>query len=167
MGLLTLHELSIFGQGDSQCGTQPTLSAGEQATCCPGVGWVVYDMSESPTGICQRASGDTAAPAPTTLPSAPLERVEALRRQLDERREAFEAKRHQETLEQLQWRMAAGRVEAQQRAVAARGQAKIDAENAKLRAQREAREAAERQETQKKLLGVGAALLVAYLAFSK
>lgn len=167
MGLLTLHELAVFGQGDSQCGTQPTLSTGEQATCCPGVGWVVYDTSESPIGICSRAAGGPSSTPSAELPAAPLARVEALRRQLEERREAFEAKRHQETLEQLQWRMAAGRVEAGQRAVAAREQAKRDAETAKLRAQREAREAAERAETQKKLLyGAGAALL-AYLAFSR
>lgn len=169
MGLLTLHELAVFGQGtDTQCGTRPELSTGEQATCCPGVGWVIYDMSESPVGICTRASGgDSGAPSAEPLPSAPLERVEALRRQIEEQREAFEARRHQETLEQLKWRMAAGRVEGAQRAAAAREQAKADAEMAKLRAEREAREKREAQELQKKLLyGAGAALL-AYLAFSK
>jgi len=165
MGLLTLHELAFFGQGDTQCGTQPTLSVGEQATCCPGAGWVIYDMAESPTGICERASGSV-APA-TTLPSAPLERVEALRQQIEARREAFETKRHQDMLEQLQLRMVAGRVEGQQRAIAARSQAQADAETAKLRAASAVRTAKEQQETQKKLLGIGAALLAAYLVFSR
>lgn len=129
------------------CGPEPELAAGEKRTCCPGIGWVVYDVAPLGKTICQAAAEEAgvAPPSDDSASSDPFERVRALEAQLEQEREEFEERRFQEQVQAAQLRAVIRRIQAQK-------DAKERAELAKLKAQREAREAKERSERNKALL---------------
>jgi len=130
------------------CGPEPELAAGEKKTCCPGIGWVVYDVAPLGKTICQAAAeeaGIATSDDSSTDSEDPFANVRALEAQLEQEREEFEERRFQEQVQAAQLRAVIRRVRAQK-------DAKERAELAKLKAQREAREAKERSERNKALL---------------
>lgn len=169
MGVLTMHDLfnhkrrprvhsSGLGQGESTCGPKPNLAAGERATCCPGVGWVVFDMAESEIGICTRAKGDDQdQTASVSTAASPLERVAQLRRELERRRELLEEEQHQRAIQELQLRSTLTKIQSVQEQESARVAAQERAEIARLKIDSERRSS----EETKKLLTYGAIALVA------
>lgn len=176
MGLLTISDLSGLGQA-SECGPKPGLGPGEKAQCCPDVGWVVYDQSESPYALCERAkavaTGESAAPE--TAGSA-LERslqrieaqrmaaeaeLEARRQEIEERRAALEERRFQQ---QLQSALLKARLKATQ-AAKARSPEVLAAKAAAARAAAAAAEARAAAERRKNLTYAAVAALAAKLLF--
>lgn len=163
MSFLNLSQLGALGQ--SECGPAPGLGPGEEKVCCPELGWVVYDSSESPYGICERAAAQVAGDAaqgagPPT--SDPLERVRRLRSELEEKRQQREEEAHQQRLQELQLRFVLGRMQSIQERAQAKVRAKEAAEAARIKAAAEAK----RREQAKKVLGWGAAALAAAKLFS-
>lgn len=160
MGVLTLDQLTGLGQGGfaNDCGPQPTTSIGETAVCCPNVGWVIYDLSESPYAICERAAalasggGGGGADVPTSD-----DPIEARRLALEARRMELEERQFQQQLQLALMRGQLSRAQAAQAAEEAKERAKRQAELAKIQAKLEA----ERQEKNKKLLTYGAFALAA------
>lgn len=159
--------MSGLGQG-SPCGPQPSLSSGERAQCCPELGWVIYDLTESEFGLCERAAaasaGGGAAPS-AGIPSArtaedPFAAVEARRQALEERREAAEEARFQAMLQEAQLRRILSQAKSIQKAEAAERRAAQQAEIATRRAKLAAAEARRRSAQAKQLIGWG---LIAYV----
>jgi len=162
-----MTQLGALGQAD--CGTAPGLGPGENKVCCPKLGWVVYDSAESPYGICERAAaagsgggggGGSSSPAPASTGDAVLDRVAALRRSIEERRNAREEQDFERQKQELQLRFVLGRMQAVQAAEQARVAA-IEAGKAAERARRaKALADAARAKRDKKIATWGAVALV-------
>ena len=163
---MSFFEMSQLGAlGNSPCGPDPTPNPGETAVCCPNVGWVLFGSGEPQYGICERAeaqatgqsSGGTSIPAD----ASPMERVEAMRAALEERRNARDEEEHQRMLAEVQLRFVMGRMQAVQRSEQARVAAEAAAQAAAAKRRRDAEEKRLRDERNKKLLMAGAVGLVA------
>ena len=158
---------SLSGLGaDSECGSVPQLQAGENKTCCPGIGWVIYDSSESPYGICERARAHTPSatkPSSSSAPlsSDPIQRVEEMRQRIDARREAQDEERFQRTKQEMQLRFIMGQMNAIQAQEAAKLAAKQAAEAARLRAEAKRRADERKAKRNKRLLIGGVAAVFA------
>lgn len=159
-GLYGLRGLGA--DAETPCGPAPELQPGEQAQCCPNVGWVVFSLGESQYGLCERAraaagiadsSGSTASTDP--LPTDPAARVAELQRRLDERRAAADETRFEQQKQEIQLRFVAGQMQAVQAQEAARQHAMAVAESTRLRAAAEDRQAKLQAEKTKQLLIVG------------
>ena len=155
MGLLTVSDLTGLGQTTLECGEKPGLGPGEKAMCCPGIGWVIYDASESEYALCERARGYMGTDSSGAVVSDDLE---ARRAALEERRSALEEQRHQEAMETIKMRFALAQVEAQKRAIEEAQSAERRRKIAKL----EAEETARRQE---KYTKVAIAAVLGYTAY--
>lgn len=161
----TIASMSGLGQiaaDDSPCGPKPGLGPGEYAQCCPDLGWVIYDAYESSYGLCERARGSASGDDTTSDPSSPLARVDELKRQIDARRAEFEDRQHQQKLAEMQLRMALTRMSA----IEAQRQAQIQAEQAAEAARVKAAADARQREQTNKVLGWGAAALIAAKALA-
>ena len=140
MSQLTITELKRFLTGlgqdsSSPCGPQPATSIAERATCCPSVGWVVYDTSESSIGICERAAGGGGSSGSDSDASlSPSDRVLELERRLEERRAALEEKEFQSALETARIKAMVRSVDAAEAARTAERVARLKAEEARTRA---------------------------------
>jgi hypothetical protein len=162
MGLLTVSDLTGLGEVN-ECGDQPALGPGEKSMCCPGIGWVIYDQSESEYALCERARAQAVGSGSgvDTTGMSPLEKVRvkdeelaARRAEIEERRAALEEATFQRELQLLPLRAAL--------------QARTREEQAKLAAQqakRRAREELERKERLQKYALLGAAAFAAYKLF--
>jgi hypothetical protein len=171
MGLLNLYELAGLGQA-SDCGPAPDLGPGERKMCCPDVGWVIYDQSESTYALCERAAG-TSAPLPQ--PSATGSSAEAIlaeavarrrmaeaeldarRREIEDRRMALEERQFQRELQMAMVRGQISKAQAKKAAKAAKVQAKRQHELEVIRLREEAR----KKEQTRKALTYGAIALAA------
>jgi len=156
MGLLTINDFRMFGMGqdNSDCGAKPGTGPGEKAMCCPDIGWVVYDATESEYALCERASAqaggavadeDEYEAPPLSDPTSPMAsveaaaaRLEAQRQELEARREALEEQRHQEAIEMLQLQAKIAQEEARRRAQEAKRQAEASQKLAELKAKQKA-----------------------------
>jgi hypothetical protein len=141
--------------------------------CCPDIGWVIYDQSESTYALCERAAGGGAPPLPssgTTGPSAEAILAEAVarrraaeaeldarRREIEERRMELEERQFQRELQMAVVRGQISKAQAKKAAVAAQAQAKRQHELNVIRLQEEAR----KKEQTRKALTYGAIALAA------
>jgi hypothetical protein len=160
--------LGLLGLGQtSQCGPAPGLGPGEKKQCCPGVGWVIYDSSESEYGICERAKagGSSSSSAPSSSPAStsedPMARVEEMRRRLDERREQREERDFERQKAEMQLRFIMGQMQSVQQKENARIRAKRAREAAIAAAKAKAEADRQRRERNKKLAIAGGIGLVA------
>lgn len=155
MGLLTISDLS--GLGQTECGPKPGLGPGERAMCCPDLGWVIYDSSESGYALCERAAAKASGGSSGNGGGGSLDDELAARRQaMEERRIALEERQFQQRLQTVM-------LKAQLKRLAAARAASPEAV-AERRAQAAARaKAAERAKAEKtkKALTYGAVALVA------
>lgn len=157
--------LAGLGQ-TSECGPQPEIAAGEQARCCPGVGWVIYDSSESEIGLCdrarQQAGGGGASEPSSDLPGLtedPFGRVEALREKLETEREQLEEEQFEQQKRELQLRMLLGQMKAVRKAEAKRIEREQERERAREAAKAKiAREKRQAEQRKKWLIGSAIAL---------
>lgn len=163
----------MSGLGSSDCGQEPETAAGEKKQCCPDVGWVVYDAGESEYGICERAQaasgGSSASSASSAAVSSedPFARVEAMRRELEAKRDAREEAEFERQKQELQLRFVMKQMQAIQQQEASRAAAeeaakaaKIAADAARARADADARKADLQREQNKKLL-IGGVVAIA------
>jgi hypothetical protein len=176
MSYLNLADLAGLGYMGSAaaCGKAPTLGPGEKSQCCPAVGWVVYDSSESEYGLCERARALAPSATPPSgggsssagpLPTDPVARVEEMQRRIDERREKREEDRFERMKQEMQLRFVMGQMQKIQQQEAARIASERAREAARRRAEAKLRAERERRERNKKLMIGGAVAFVAARVF--
>jgi ribosomal protein L12E/L44/L45/RPP1/RPP2 len=131
--------------------------------CCPEVGWVIYDIRESPYALCERAMARQGGGG-SSLPSGSSDldtELRIRRHEIEERRIALEERRFQQ---QLQVAMMRGQLKRAAAAAANSPEARAarrEEQRAMARAAARAEERRKAEETKKYLLYGGAALFAA------
>lgn len=171
------YGLAGLGQG-ADCGPVPALGPGELKTCCPDIGWVIYDQHESPYALCERAMASATSSGSDSAPTASSDwsaKLEAERRagelELEARRQAMEARRialeERQFQQRLQTVMLQAQIKRAQREAAMTPEAKAERAAAARAAAARAEGAvlAEKAAQQKKLAYAALAAVAAKMSF--
>jgi hypothetical protein len=127
--------------------------------CCPELGWVIYDSSESGYALCERAMAKASGGSSGNGGGSLDDELAARRQAMEERRIALEERQFQQRLQTVMLQAQLKRLAAA-RAASPEGVAQRRAE---ARARAAAAETARAAKTQKYLLYGGAALFAAKL----